>query len=69
MDRSPDYEILQFGHSVFGGDWAIVLDSEGHVQRVKMSRVNRVRTLHSVYDIEMNNVVRNMAKALSKVSL
>ena len=66
LDRMPDYEILQFGHGLFGGDWAIVLDTEGHVTRVKLDRVKRVKTLHdikgtachgsAIHDIRLKNV-------------
>lgn len=65
----PESEVLQFGHNLFFGDWAMVLGSDGTVEKVKLSKVKEVRTLHSVYDIEMNNVARNMTKALTKISL
>lgn len=42
--KLPDCEVLQFGHSLFTGDWAIVLDSAGNVERVKLDRVKNVRT-------------------------
>ena len=57
--RIPDYEVLQFGHSLFVGDWAIVLDSEGRVTRVKMDRVRHVRTVSEGY---MPDVVRTLDK-------
>lgn len=48
LDRTPDYEVLQFGSSLFIGDWAIVLDTEGNVERVKLDRVKKVRTVHTI---------------------
>lgn len=61
LDRTPDYEILQFGHSLFFGDWAMVLDSEGHVEKVKLRRVKRVRTVSEGY---MPDVLRNLDKLI-----
>ena len=54
LDRIPDSEVLQFGHSLFIGDWAMVLDSDGHVERVKLDRVKRVRTEHIENCIGLN---------------
>ena len=56
LDRSPDYEILQFGHSLFIGDWAMVL-LDGKVERVKLDRVKRVRTDHDKYFTLRNNPI------------
>lgn len=55
LNKIPDYEVLQFGHSLFVGDWAMVLDSEGHVERVKLDRLKMVRTEHVENCIFENN--------------
>lgn len=52
--KIPDSEILQFGHSLFFGDWAMVLGSEGNVERVKLSRVKDVRTEHCYIGLDLS---------------
>lgn len=46
ITQMPDYEILQFGHSLFGRDWAVVLSSGGVLERVALKRIMNVRTIH-----------------------
>ena len=67
LDRCPDYEILQFGHSLFVGDWAMVLDKDGNIKRVKLERCKRVRTLHTQSGIELENFAANMKKAVTSL--
>lgn len=54
--KIPEYEVLQFGHSLFFGDWAIVLCSDGTVEKVKMSRVKEVRTEYTEDCIFRNDI-------------
>lgn len=63
LDRAPDYEILQFGHSLFGGDWAMVL-LDGEVERVKLDRVKRVRTIHGPAALDANQMAANILAKL-----
>ena len=62
IERMPDYEVLQFGHSLFGVDWAMVLGDDGNVERVSLKRVKRVRTIHTQTGIELDNFAANMKK-------
>ena len=56
LSRIPDYEILQLGHTFFGGDWAMVLNDEGKIERVKLSRVFDVRTEHIENAMSITNI-------------
>lgn len=41
--RNQDYEIIKVGHSLFIGDWAMVLGPDGKIKRVKLDRVYDVK--------------------------
>lgn len=71
LDRIPDYEILQFGHSLFIGDWAMVLSSDGKVERVKLDRVKRVRTFEptppvSEAAMKLDRLIFNLERQVNK---
>lgn len=44
LDNLPTYAILQFGHSLFIGDWAMVCRN-GKVERVSLDRVKKVEVI------------------------
>ena len=41
--KKREYEILSMGHSLFKGDWAMVLRPDGAIERVSLDRVYDVR--------------------------
>ena len=44
LDEMPTYVVLQFGYSLFIGDWAMVC-RDGKVERVKLDRVKKVEVI------------------------
>lgn len=43
--RIPVYEVLQFGHGFWEGDWAMVLTDDGTVEKVELDRLFNVYTI------------------------
>ena len=41
--KEQEYEIIKVGHSLFIGDWAIVLSADGKIGRVALNRVYDVK--------------------------
>ena len=44
--RDREYEILKIGHSLFIGDWAMVLGPDGKIKRVELDRVYDVKSVY-----------------------
>lgn len=47
--KNREYEILKVGHSLFIGDWAMVLGPDGTIKRVALDRVYDVKRVSDNY--------------------